>query len=59
MGSPGLEGGVKGRSVQFGEQVSLGVLTLQTGLVFAVLVPKVVSGDERPLEGFRVIIVGR
>lgn len=58
MGSPGLEGGVKGRSVQFGE-VSLGVLALQTGLVFAVLVPKVVSGDERPLEGFRVIIVGR
>lgn len=44
---------------QFGEPVSLGVLALQTGLVYAVLVPKVVSGDERPLEGLRMITVDR
>lgn len=41
------------------EQVSVGALALPAGLVFAVLVPKVVRGDERPLEGLRMIALRR
>lgn len=37
------------------EQVSPGALAMEAGLVFAVLVPKVVRGDERPLEALRMI----
>lgn len=42
-----------------GEQVSLGALALEAGLVFAVLLPKVVRGDKRPLEELRIIAEGR
>lgn len=60
MSSYGLRGGVEGWRAwgAWGAGIS-GGLALQVGSVFAVLVPRVVRGDKRPLEGLRMMAVDR
>lgn len=52
-----VELGELGELEELEQQVLPKALSLQTGLVFAALVLKIIRGDERPLEVMRMIAV--